>query len=57
MLYHDSTLAIGNFDGAPSVLLKVGRDLEILRKSPLGSDGHKYLHMQTWVNEENLPAG
>jgi len=57
VLCHDSALAIGDFDGIPSVLLKVGWDLEILHKSPLGSDGHKHLHMQTQVNEENLPAG
>jgi hypothetical protein len=38
VLCHDSALAIGDFDVAPSDLLKVGQDLEILRKLSRGSD-------------------
>jgi hypothetical protein len=38
VLCHDSALAIGDFVVAPSVLLKVDQDLEILRKLYWGSD-------------------
>lgn len=37
-LCHDSALAIGDFVVLPSFLLKVDRDLEILRKLSRGSD-------------------
>ena len=38
VLCHDSALAIGDFVVAPSVLLKVHQDLEILCKLSRGSD-------------------
>lgn len=43
-LCHNSALAVGDFGGVSSILLKVDRDLEVLRKLPQGSDEHKHLH-------------
>ena len=55
MLRHDSALAIGDSDVASAVLLKVDRDLEILRKLTQGSDEmHKKCQ---WVEVEISPAG
>jgi len=46
VLCHDNALAIGDFDVATSVLLKVDRDLDILRKLSQGSDKP---HKERWV--------
>ena len=54
-LCHDNALAIGDFDVVASVLLKVDRDLEILRQLSGRSD---ILHKECrWIEGEILPAG
>jgi hypothetical protein len=53
-LCHDSTLAIGDFVVALSVLLKVDRDHGILRKLSRGSD--ELNKKPQWVEGEISPA-